>query len=208
MSATAAVAALGLFLAWMGGAFRDTVRPGEVPAGRPSAAGRTLATVERVRGEETATAVGSVQPKKRTEVASQPLATVLDVRVGPGDRVKAGDALVTLDDRELTARQREATASLTAAEADRVTRRADYERVNRVEDTGAVSSEEFGRVEGAFRVAEAQVSRAKEAIAHLDVQLTHTRIAASEAGLVADRFVDPGDLQSVGHGVGRPSGKD
>src|SRR5205807_322732 len=87
-SVAVAVSAFGLLLAWMGGDFRDKVRPGEVPAGRPPAAGRTLDTVERVRGEETATAVGSVQPKKRTEVASQLLATVLDVRVRPGDRVK------------------------------------------------------------------------------------------------------------------------
>ena len=197
-SGAVAVSAFGLFLAWMGGDFRGKVRPGEVPAGRPSAADRTLVTVERVRGEETAAAVGSVQPKKRTEVASQLLATVLDVRVRPGDRVQPGDTLVTLDDRELAARRREAAAALTAAEADRVTRRAEFERVKRVRDTAAVSSEEFGKAEGAFRVAEAQVTRANEAIAHLDVQLTHTRIGVSEAGLVADRFIDPGDLATPG----------
>src|SRR5947207_2901855 len=167
----------------MGGAFRDQVRPGERPAGRPAAAGRTLATVERVRGEETATAVGSVRPKRRTEVASQLLATVHDVRVRPGDRVLAGGVLITLDDREPAAQRREATASQTAAESDLVTRRADYERVKRLRDTGSVGTEEFGKGEGAFRVAAAPVTRAKEAITLLDVQLTHTKIAASEAGL-------------------------
>src|SRR5262245_8700859 len=80
-SAAVAVSAFGLFLAWMGGEFREKVNPGELPPARPSAAGRTIVLVERVRGVETATAVGSVQPKRRTEVASQLLATVLDVRV-------------------------------------------------------------------------------------------------------------------------------
>jgi RND family efflux transporter MFP subunit len=198
VSAVAAVAALSLFLAWMGGAFRDKVRPGELPVGRPSAAGRTLVSVEKVRGEDTAAAVGSVQPKKRTEVASQLLATVLDVRVRPGDRVSPGDPLVTLDDRELAAQQREATASLAAAEADLVTRRADYERAKTLRERGTISAEEFNRLEGAFRVAEAQVARAKEAIARLAVQLTHTKIAAAGAGLVADRLVEPGDLATPG----------
>jgi membrane fusion protein, multidrug efflux system len=197
-SAAVAVSAFGLFLAWMGGALREKVRPGEVPPARPSAAGRTVVLVESVRGEETATAVGSVQPKRRTEVASQLLATVLEVRVRPGDRVKPGDVLVTLDDRELAAQQREATASLAAAEADLVTRRADYDRVQRLRDTGSVSTEEYSKVGGAFRVAEAQVTRAKEAIARLAVQLTHTKIAAPGVGLVADRFVDPGDLAAPG----------
>jgi membrane fusion protein, multidrug efflux system len=197
-STAVVVSAFGLFLAWMGGALHEKVRPGELPRVRPSAAGRTVVPVERVRGEETATAVGSVQPKRRTEVASQLLATVLAVRVRPGDRVKPGDTLVTLDDRELAAQQREATASLAAAEADLVTRRAEHDRLRRLRDTGWVTADEHGKVDGAFRVAEAQVARAKETIARLAVQLAHTRIAASGTGLVADRFVDPGDLAAPG----------
>jgi RND family efflux transporter MFP subunit len=118
--------------------------------------------------------------------------------VRPGDRVRAGDALVTLDARELTAQQREATAALAAAEADLVTRRADFDRMKRLRDTAWITAEEHGKVEGAFRVAEAQVTRAKEAIARLAVQLTHTRITAPGTGLVADRFVDPGDLTAPG----------
>lgn len=197
-SAAVAVAALGLFLAWMGGAFRDKTRPGEVPAARPSAAGRTLVAVEKVRGEDTASAVGSVQPKKKTDVASQLLATVLEVRVRPGDRVNAADPLVLLDDRELLAQQREAAAALTAADADLVARKAEYDRQKMLRERGSGSQEEYTRAEGAFRVAEAQVRRAKEAIGRLDVQLSHTRIAAAGGGLVADRFVDPGDLATPG----------
>ena len=61
-----------------------------------------------------------------------------------------------------------------------------------------IGEEEYVRMEGAFRVSEAQVARAKEAIARLAVQLTHTRIAATGDGLVADRFVEPGDLATPG----------
>src|SRR5262245_18271812 len=91
-TAVVAVSAFSLVLAWGGGALRKKIRPGELPPARPSATGRTVVPVERVRGEETVTAVGSVHPKGRTEVASQLLATVLEVRVRPGDRVKLGDA--------------------------------------------------------------------------------------------------------------------
>jgi RND family efflux transporter MFP subunit len=182
----------------MGGAFREKVHPGEVAADRPSGAGRTIVTVERVRADDTAAAVGSVQPKKRSEVASQLLATVLDIKVRPGDRVKPGELLVVLDDRELMAQQREATATLTAAEADLATRRGEFERAKKSQAKGVIGEDEYAKVEGAFRVAEAQAARTKEAIARLAVQLTHTRIAATAAGLVADRFVDPGDLATPG----------
>jgi RND family efflux transporter MFP subunit len=192
------VAGLVLFLAWMGGAFREKVQPGRVVVERTPAAGRTLVAVESETREDTASAVGSVQPRKRMEIASQVLATVLEVKVQPGDRVKPGDPLVTLDDRELAAQQREATAALTAAEADLVIRKADHERLKRLRETGAISADEYGKAEGLFRVAEAQAARAREGIARLEVQLTHTRIAAASPGIVADRYVDPGDLASPG----------
>jgi RND family efflux transporter MFP subunit len=196
--AALAVAGLGLVLAWLGGAFRDVVHPGEVPVERVGSTGRTLVPVERLRAEDTTVVIGSVQPKRKADVASQVLATVLDVRVRPGDRVKPGEVLVLLDDRELLAQQRETTAALVAAEADLVTRRSDYDRLKKLRDSGSVSADEFSRVEGAFRIADAQVNRAKEMLARLTVQLTHTKVVSAAGGLVADRLVDPDDLATPG----------
>ena len=198
LTAAAALAALGLFLAWMGGAFHHKVEPGAVPVERPTAAGRTLVPVERVRAEDAVEAVGSVQPRKRTDVASQLLANIREIKVRPGDRVTAGDPLVTLDDRELLAQQREATAALAAAEADLATRRGDLERAERGLRTGVVTREDYERIAGAVRVGTAQAQRAKEQIARLEVQLTHTKIAAGTGGLVADRLADPGDVAVPG----------
>lgn len=195
VSVTVALAGLGLFLAWMGGAFHEKVHPGVEPVERPSAAGRALVVAERKTEAETITAVGSVQPRKRTDVASQLLATIREIKPRPGDTVKPGEVIVTLDDRELLAQQREATAALTAAEADLVTRKRDYERIK---DLSVAGAEEKGRIEGAYRVAEAQVSRSKETIGRIEVQLTHTRIAAGTGGVVADRFAEPGDVAAPG----------
>jgi RND family efflux transporter MFP subunit len=198
LSAVIAIAALSVFLAWMGGSFRERVRPGEASVTRPSSAGRTLVAVEKLRSDDTVTAVGSVQPKKRAEVASQILATVIDVKVRPGDRVRADQPLVLLDDRELAAQQRETSAALVSANADLATRTSEFERAKKSRAAGGISEDEYGKAEGAYRIAEAQVTRAREAISRLAVQLTHTRIVASGSGLVADRFVDPGDLASPG----------
>jgi RND family efflux transporter MFP subunit len=147
---------------------------------------------------ETVTAVGSVQPRRKTDVASQLLATVREIKPRPGDRVKAGDVLIVLDDRELVAQQREAAASLASAEADLATRKSEYERVKSLRGSGSVSAEELNRVEGAYRVTEAQVRRAKETIGRIEVQITYAKIAASTDGLVSDRFAEPGDLATPG----------
>ena len=198
VTVTVALAALVLFLAWMGGAFHEKVPPGTVPIERPSASGRTLVLVEKTTGPEVVSVVGSVQPRQKTDVASQLLTSIREIKPRPGDRVKAGEVIVILDDRELVAQQREATASLAASEADLVTRRSDFERIKNLRGTGAISSEEAARIEGALRVAEAQVRRAKEAIARVEVQLTYTRIASSTDGLVSDRSANPGDIATPG----------
>lgn len=198
VSATLALGALILFLAWMGGAFHEKVPPGVVAVERPKATGRTIVTAERTTSTETVTAVGSVQPRRKTEVASQILATVREIKPRPGDRVKAGELLVVLDDRELIAQQREAAASLTSAEADLATRKVDYERVKSLRNSGSASADELNRVEGAYRVTEAQMKRAKETISRIEVQISYTKITASTDGLVSDRFAEPGDLAAPG----------
>jgi membrane fusion protein (multidrug efflux system) len=197
-SAAISLVALGLFLAWMGGAFHRKVEPGSTPLERPHVGERDLAKAERVSGAETLTAVGAVQPRRKTDVSSQLTAVIKEIRVRPGDRVKNGDLLVVLDDRELNAQQREASALLSSAEADLATRSADFERVKRLRSSGTASAEEYSRIEGAFRVAEAQARRAKETIARIDVQLTYTRIAATDDDVVSERFADPGDLATPG----------
>jgi len=195
VTVTIALAGLVLFLAWMGGAFHEKVPPGVAQIERPTSAGRTLVPAERTIGMETVTAVGSVQPRRKMDLASQLLASVREIKARPGDRVKAGDVLIVLDDRELVAQQREAVASLAASEADLVTRRANYQRVKAL---ASFSAEELSNIEGAFRVAETQVKRAKETISRIEVQITYTKIAASTDGLVSDRFAEPGDLATPG----------
>jgi len=192
------LAGLSLFLAWMGGAFHHKIEPGNVSVERPSTAGRTLVAVERQRLEDTIEAVGSVQPRKKTDVASQLIATIREVKVRPGDRVVAGDVLVTLDDRELLAQQREAMAAQRSAEADLVARKGDFDRAQAGLRTGVVTREEVDRFSGAYKVADAQVQRAKEQYARLEIQLTYTRIATGTNGIVGDRFAEPGDVAAPG----------
>ena len=195
--AAVALGGLGLFLAWMGGAFHDKVPPGVAAVERPSAAGRTFAVAERAVGTETVTAVGSVQSRRKTDVASQLLATIREIKPRPGDRVKAGDVLITLDDRDLLAQQREAVATLATSEADLVTRRGDYQRMKRI-PAEAVSADELSKVEGAFKLAETQVARVKESIGRIEVQMTYTKIGLRTDGLVAERLAEPGDLAAPG----------
>ena len=100
-------------IAWMSGKFQPKVSPGSVQQERMPASGRTVVPVERFESTETAHAVGTVQPRHKTDVASQVLAVIREIKVSAGDRVEGGQALIVLDDRELQAQLREVEAAAT-----------------------------------------------------------------------------------------------
>jgi RND family efflux transporter MFP subunit len=192
-----ALAGLGIFLVWLGGAFGARIGPGEVGANRASAAGRVLALVMRGAIDESIAAVGSVQPRRKADVASQIIASVLEVKVQPGDRINPGDVLIVLDDRELVAQHGAALAAVTAAEVDVDVRKRDHDR-SKMLAVGAESREVKEHISGAYNQSQALLMRVRQQVARIEVQLTYTRIKANSPGVVADRFVDPGDLAVPG----------
>lgn len=196
-SSILALAGLGFFLVWLGGAFGAKVGPGEVHANRPSASGRDLALVKCSTVDETITAIGSVQPRRKADIASRIIASVLDVKVQPGDKVRPGDVLIVLDDRELVAQHAEAMAAVNAAEVDVDVRKRDYDR-SKMLAAGAESKEEKEHTTAAYNLSQALLMRARQQVARVEVQLTYTQIMATSPGVVADRFADPGDLAVPG----------
>ncbi|MFC1597088.1 efflux RND transporter periplasmic adaptor subunit [Planctomycetota bacterium] len=185
-------------IAWMSGTFHSKVPPGTIEHERSTAEGRTVVPVETLPMTETVDAVGTVQPRHKTEVAGQILATVRDVAVSPGDRVEMGQLLVVLDDREIQTQLREAEAAATGARVDLDVREGDFKRYQQMFRENAVTKEDFDRIEGAYKGAQAQVERVAEQVARMRVMLTYTEVKAQAAGIVADRYVDPGDLAVPG----------
>ncbi len=157
-------------------------------------AGIASAVAETIRTPEHLDAVGTVEPRRKVAVASLLLGTILEVKVNAGDHVERGQLLVTLDDREILAQLHEAEA----ASADLATRERDYERYQQLFKANSVTGSEYDRAKGAYQVAVAQQHRAQEQARRLEAMLSYTRIAAPSAGIVADRFADPGDLAAPG----------
>ncbi|MEZ6119488.1 MAG: efflux RND transporter periplasmic adaptor subunit [Pirellulaceae bacterium] len=192
------VAVLGFIIYWMSIGFGEKVAPGSVKHAHREAESQSIATVARITTPQTITSVGTVEPRRRAEVAARLLATVLDVKVDAGDQVEAGQTLVVLDDREIQAQLREAEAGVAGVEADLAVRQSDFNRYQSMFAAKAVTKEDFDRIQGAYQMTQAQLDRTKEQVERIKVMLSYTTITASESGVVADRFADPGDLAAPG----------
>lgn len=133
--------------------------------------------------ERRITATGTLEPQARVIVAAQQEGLVTAVRVREGDRVRAGETVVELDDRELQAQLAEEEARRSEAEAQ-------WRRTAALAAEGLVSPAAADSARAAFETAAART----EAIR---TRLSFTRIAAPVDGVVTARMVEVGNLAAA-----------
>jgi RND family efflux transporter MFP subunit len=203
------------------------IQPGRVTATvaeAPAPAVQATAEVEQLA--QWYEAVGTLRPRTESNISAQVTAQILSVEVNSGDRVGPGDLLVKLDDRQFRSRQDQARRGLDAAVAGRqqagqavegakasfARARSEYDRIRVYHEQEAATLQQLEQAESAFRQAEAELQRARDALegARADVQraeevvreasiaLDYTRIVAPSAGEVIRRACDPGDMALPG----------
>lgn len=138
-------------------------------------------------GEAEAAAVreypGSIRANQHADMGFEVAGRIILRLVNEGDRVKKGDELARLDDRDYQARLDQAVASLRKAEAD-------LERSLRIyeQNPGAVSKGQIDTEQKAVEVVEAEVRVAEKAV-------EDTVLRAPFDGIVARRLVE--DFENV-----------
>mgnify|MGYP001397710317 CR=1 FL=1 len=132
-------------------------------------------------------AVGSVRASRRAELATRQMARVETVRARPGDRVRAGQLLVTLERGAIAAQGASATASVELAAAN----------LRRMERLHADSAIPLAQLE----VARANYLQAKGLADQASNEFGYASLAAPFSGIVTARHADPGDLASPGQPI-------
>ena len=133
----------------------------------------------------------------------------------PGTRVSKGQVLATLDDRQVQA-DREAAAAKTRSieadlknwEAEAKVLDADYQRAQKMWDAQLITKEQLDHARYKAESDHWDVERVRELLANaretqrsLDLEYEKTRIRAPFQGLVARRYVTPGQRVAAGDRV-------
>jgi membrane fusion protein (multidrug efflux system) len=142
--------------------------------------------------------VGSVQSRHEVDAASRVMATVREVRVRAGDRIRKGETLVVLDSGDLRGALATAEGALAAANANLVRATQDEKRFRFLVKRGSVTRHEFDAVEAAYHGALAQVAGAKGQVASARAALNYAVVTSPVTGVVDERLVEPGDLAVPG----------
>lgn len=111
--------------------------------------------------------------------------------VNPGDKVKAGDILASLDTNDFIVRLNSARSVLNGAEAAYARAEADFNRLSRArkEDPGAVSQRAVDAGRAARDETRAAVSAAKANVQTLADRLSYTRLQAPFDGEIVATYV-------------------
>ncbi|HEY0970119.1 MAG TPA: efflux RND transporter periplasmic adaptor subunit [Gemmatimonadales bacterium] len=173
----------------------DAEHPATQAANR--AAG-TVVTVTDTTIEATLDAAGVAGPIAQSTLSTKLMGTVTAVLVREGDRVAQGQPLVRIDARDLAAKQSQVSAGIAEAEAvhrDAVTQAA---RIRALHADSAATRAQLDAAETGLARAEAAVRQARAGAAELDVIAGYSVVRSPFAGVVTQRFVDPGAFAAPG----------
>lgn len=155
---------------------------------------------------------GTLHARETATLSAQVMGRVERVLVREGDTVRAGQALVVLDDASLRAAAEQSSAGVKAAEGQQLAAQTNADlaastlaRYKQLQLQKSVSPQELDEVSRRAEASAAQVEALRAQAAAAKAQqagaqaiLAYTRVAAPFAGVITARMVDPGALASPG----------
>jgi RND family efflux transporter MFP subunit len=191
---------------------KDRIEPGSATVARPAVSGIATMTAEWQKTPLYHEATATVAPVTESMISGRVMGPVATMLVTEGDRVKAGQLLITIDSAEIRSRvaaagaaHREALQALSAAERHRALAEKTYSRFRNLFDEKALSLQELDKIETQKEVASIEyeriqemVKRTKAGLVEAEVFQGYTKIVAPVTGVVTARFADPGTMAMPG----------
>lgn len=171
-----------------------------------------LLTVQRATVPDSLEAVGTLQAAQASQLASQIMGSIGEMRVKEGDRVRRGEVLAVLEDAQPQAAVAQARAAenaarqeIVAADAEYSLAEATFKRYQDLYNKKSVSPQEFDEVAAREQAASARralaqagLAQAQAALAQAQTTLGYTRVRAPFDGVITEKRADPGTLASPG----------
>jgi RND family efflux transporter MFP subunit len=182
-----AVLAGGGVWVWRTRAWERVVPPKPVPV-TPSA------RVERRDIAVTLDAGGEIQPFHLVDVKPEVSARLVQLLVKVGDRVKVGDVIARLDDKDLMAERKSVEAEVEGARLSLVKAQRDLDRARKMRREGVNTVEETDNAQSAYDLARNALERSQRQLDSVLERLSKTVIKSPMEGTVLTMPVSEGQV--------------
>jgi RND family efflux transporter MFP subunit len=141
---------------------------------------------------------GVVEPVKQSTVSAQASGRIATLQVKAGDKVRAGQLLATIDDREAGAAVQRSQAQINQAEAELRNARANLERSKDLQAKGFVSKAALDSADAQYQSAQALRDQATAGARQTSISQGFTKVTAPFDGWVLQTHAQAGDLAVPG----------
>jgi HlyD family secretion protein len=139
-------------------------------------------------------ASGKIQPIKEIKISSTTSAWVTKITVKEGDRVKAGQLLITLDEKQHLAATEQAQSSVNSAEASLKQVGAQKKRMESLFKQKLISQQELESITAKHELAVNQLRQAKAVLSSREDELSKLKMTAPSIGIVTRINIEVGEM--------------
>jgi RND family efflux transporter MFP subunit len=141
---------------------------------------------------------GVIQAVKQSTIAAQASGRIATLQVKAGDRVRVGQILATIDDRDANAAAQRSQAQISQADAEMGNAKAQLERTKDLQSKGFVSKAALDTALSQFNVTAAAREQAVAGAKQTALAQGFTRVTAPFDGWILQTFAEAGDLALPG----------
>lgn len=144
------------------------------------------------------TASGKIEAENSANVSTRMMGYVTKVHVKVGQKVGAGQLLVSINNADLQAKKAQVDASILQATAAFNNAKKDFERFTALFNQQSASQKELDDMTSRYEMAKAGLEGAKQMRNEVLAQFSYSNITAPFAGEVTNTFVKEGDMANPG----------
>ncbi len=123
---------------------------------------------------------------------------ITTVNAQEGQRVKKGDVIVEIDDRDYQNTLKQIQGELSSLQASRNDAEKNNKRLSSLFSSGAVSQQQFDAASTAYSNFKAKYDAVAAQVAQAELNLENTKIRAPQDGIIAKKSAEPGQLAAAG----------
>ena len=144
------------------------------------------------------TASGKTEAESSANLSTRMMGYVTKVHVKTGQKVGAGQLLVSINSSDLEAKKAQVDASILQATAAYKNAKKDYDRFVNLFAQQSASQKELDDMTSRFEMAKAGLAGAKQMRNEVMAQFSYTNITAPFSGEVTNTFIKEGDMANPG----------
>ncbi len=143
-------------------------------------------------------ASGKIEAENSANISTRMMGYITKVHVSVGQKVAAGQLLVSINSSDLQAKKAQVEAGILQATAAYNNAKKDYERFVNLFKQQSASQKELDDMTARYEMAKAALEGAKQMKNEVMAQFSYSNITAPFSGIVTNTFIKEGDMANPG----------